>query len=173
MTATWTVNRVPAAEVTAEFLLGIARRHRMVFDNPNRMVDYYRAICRDCIVLELLTDSGEKAADVIISEIVDGEEAVVDLVVVSKHYARIAPDGSESKVPFLDMTRDALVPLFDRLTEARGLRRLTAYVPKSRSRTVHALTACGFDKEGVKRNAIKFAGKEPEGLVIMGRLAKG
>lgn len=173
MTATWEIRRVPQEQVTGDLLMSIAKKHRLVLDNPDRMVDYYRFMARDCIVLELLTDSGDKAADVIISDIADGEEATVDLAIVSKHYAKVMPDGSDNPIPMYDLTASALEPLFDRLIEARGLRRLTACVPKSRNRTFRALLACGFEQEGLKRRAIKLIGKEPEGLIIMGKLAKG
>lgn len=172
MTAVWEVRRIPQEQVTGDLLLAIARKHRLVFDNPERMVDYYRFMARDCLVLELLTEAGEKAADVIISDITDGEEATVDLAIVSKHYVPRMPDGTDNPVPVYDLTAAALTPLFDRLIEARGLRRLTACVPKSRNRTFRALLACGFEREGFKRKAIKLIGKDPEGLIIMGKLSK-
>lgn len=170
MTATWEIKRVPQDEVTAEFLFKVAKRHGLMFDNVERMISYYRGIVEGCIVLEILKDDGDRAAYVIISDVVEGESASVDMILVSKHYAPILPDESKNPVPYNDLTAAALIPVLDRLMDAKQLRRVTATVPKSRSRTFHALEACGFKKEGVMRRAVKFSGKDVEDLVIMGLL---
>ena len=109
-------------------------------------------------------------ADAILSEIVDGEAATLDLMVVSRFYARLNADKTENDVPFNDLTRDALRPALSRLVEARSLRRITSAIPRSRNRTYNALIACGFNKEGVMRRAVKLRGKDPEDLVVMGFL---
>ena len=170
MTATWTIRTVQKDLVTPEYLFDLAKRHRMVFDDVERMVGYCRATAADCIVLELMTEADDKAADIIISGIVEGESAGLDFIPVAKHYAPILPDKSKNDVPFNDLTRDALAPILKHLMARKSLRRITALAPRSRNRTVKALLACGFDKEGVMRQAVKFAGKDPEDLMILGML---
>jgi hypothetical protein len=133
-------------------------------------VAYCRNAAASCLVLEIMNENHEKVADAIISEIVDGDSATLDLMVVSRFYARFNADKSESDVPFNDLTRDALRPALVRLAEARRLRRVTAAIPQSRNRTYRALLACGFNKEGVMRRAVKLRGKDPEDLVVMGFL---
>lgn len=170
MTATWTIRTVPRDQVTPDFLFGIFKRHRMVLENVECMVEYCRMTAPSAIILELMTEDHEKAADIIISEVVDGDSAAVDLIPVAKFYAPILPDKSKNEVPFNELTRDALAPILKHLMVRKGLRRINADVPKSRNRTIKALAACGFKREGCKRVAVRFAGKEPEDLVIMGLL---
>jgi hypothetical protein len=170
MTATWTIRRVDAATVTPEYLFDLIKRHRMLPDNVDVAVAYCRNAAASCIVLQVMNEDHEKVADAILSEIVDGDSATLDLMVVSKFYARFNADKTENGVPFNDLTRDALRPALVRLVEARKLRRITAAIPRSRNRTFSALVACGFNREGVMRQAVKLRGKDPEDLVIMGFL---
>ena len=170
MTATWTIRRVDQATATPEYLFDLIKKHRMLPDNVDVAVAYCRNAAASCLVLEIMNESHEKVADAIISEIIDGDSATLDLMVVSKFYARFNADKSENDVPFNDLTRDALRPALVRLVEARSLRRITAAIPRSRNRTFNALIECGFSREGVMRRAVKLRGKDPEDLVIMGFL---
>ncbi len=170
MTATWTIRRVDPATATPEYLFDLIKRHRMLPDNVDIAVAYCRTAAASCLVLEIMNENHEKVADAIISEIVEGDSATLDLMVVSKFYARFNADKTENGVPFNDLTRDALRPAIVRLIEARKLRRITAAIPRSRNRTFSALVACGFSREGVMRRAVKLRGKDPEDLVIMGFL---
>lgn len=170
MTATWTIRRVDPATATPEYLFDLIKRHRMLPDNVDIAVAYCRTAAASCLVLEIMNENHEKVADAIISEIVEGDSATLDLMVVSKFYARFNADKTENGVPFNDLTRDALRPAIVRLIEARNLRRITAAIPRSRNRTFSALVACGFSREGVMRRAVKLRGKDPEDLVIMGFL---
>ncbi|MBM3495941.1 MAG: hypothetical protein FJX72_16700 [Armatimonadetes bacterium] len=170
MTATWTIRRVNPAEATPEFLFDLLKRHRLLPDNLDVAVACCRNMAPAAIVLEVMNEEHEKVADAVLSDIMDGEAASLDLMVVSRHYARFNPDKTENETPFNELTRDALRPALLRLIEARHLRRVTAAVPRSRNRTVNALVACGFIKEGVMRRAVKLRGKDPEDLVVMGLL---
>lgn len=170
MTATWTIRRVDQATATPEYLFELIKKHRMLPDNVDVAVAYCRNAAASCIVLEVMNENHEKVADAIISEIIDGDSATLDLMVVSHFYARLNADKTENEVPFNDLTRDALRPALVRLVEARKLRRITAAIPRSRNRTYNALLACGFNKEGVMRRAVKLRGKDPEDLVVMGFL---
>lgn len=168
--ATWTIRRVGHDTATPEYLFGLLKKHRMLPDNVDVAVAYCKNAAASCLVLEIMNEEHEKVADAIISDIVDDDSATLDLMVVSKHYARFRPDKTENDIPFNDLTRDALRPALARLSEARGLRRITAAIPRSRNRTYGALIACGFHKEGVMRRAVKLCGKDPEDLVVMGFL---
>lgn len=169
---TWEAIPVPREKVTAEFLYDIGKRHHLLPERIESAIDYYRAIAPSCIVFRVMDhQTKDYVAEVIISEIVDGEAATVDFVPVPKFFAPINPDGSQNADPFHDRLSEALNPVFGRLLEGRSLRRLTAMVPSSRSRTFKALQACGFRREGKMRQAIKFRGHAAEDLVIMGLLA--
>jgi len=170
MTATWTVRRVDAAEVTPEYLFGVIRRHRMLPENVDVAVSYCRTVAPSCIVLEIANEDGEKVADAIISAVVDGEDATLDLMVVSRFFAKYTAENEPNEVPFNELTASALRPVLDRLMEAKRLRRITSAIPRSRNRTYNALLACGFREEGKMRRAVKLRGKEPETLVVMGLL---
>lgn len=170
MTATWTIRRVDQMTATPEYLFELVKKHRMLPDHVDVAVAYCRNMASSCIVLEVMNENHEKVADAVISDIVDGETATLDLMVVSRFYAKFNADKTPNDVPFNDLTRDALRPALSRLVEARKLRRITAAIPRSRNRTYTALLACGFVKEGVMRRAVKLRGKDPEDLVVMGFL---
>ncbi len=168
---TWEAIPVPRDKVTAEFLYEIGKRHHLLPERVESAIDYYRAIAPSCIVFRVIDrQTKDYVAELIISEIVDGEAASVDFIPVPKFFSPINPDGTQNADPFHDRLNDALSPVLGRLIEGRRLRRLTAMVPHSRSRTCKALQACGFKREGKMRNAIKFRGHAPEDLVIMGLL---
>lgn len=167
----WIAVPVPPAEVTAESLFDLAKRHRLVPENITEAVDYYRTICGSCALIHVMVEgTDDKVGDLIISDIVDGTSAQVDFIPQPKYFSPILKDGSQNPEKFLDLIDDAMNPVFNKLIKGRNLRRLTAMVPKSRSRTFKALRACGFKKEGVMRDAIKFAGEDSQDLVIMGML---
>ena len=168
---TWQAVPVPREKVTAEFLYEIGKRHHLLPERIESAIDYYRAIAPSCIVFRVMdAQTKEYVAEVIISEIVDGESASVDFIPVPKFFAPINPDGTKNDDGFHDRLTEALSPVLGRLLEGRNLRRLTAMVPSSRSRTYKALQACGFKREGKMRQAIKFRGHAAEDLVIMGLL---
>lgn len=167
----WTAVPVSPEEVTAESLFELAKRHRLIPENINDAVDYYRNVSENCALIHIKDEeTGDKVGDLIISDIVDGNSAQVDFIPQPKFFSPILKDGSPNPVKFLDMIDGALSPVFNKLIEGRQLRRLTAMVPKSRSRTFKALRASGFKKEGVMRDAIKFSGEDCQDLVIMGML---
>lgn len=169
---TWTAVAVKPEDVTAEFLYELSEKHRLIPENLTAAIEYYQAICHSCAVIQVIDgDDSEIVADVIISDIADGDSAQIDMVPRPKYFAPILPDGSRNPDPYQQKIEDALAPVFTKLITGRNLRRLTAMVPKSRSRTFKALKACGFKKEGVMRQAVKFKGRtEAEDLVIMGML---
>ena len=44
--------------------------------NQNTLIDYYRAIAPTCVVIEVVdTETKDSVADIIISDIIDGESA--------------------------------------------------------------------------------------------------
>jgi len=169
----WIAVPVPPEEVTAEALFELAKKHRLIPENVSNAVDHYRDLSGCCALIQVETeDTGENVGSLIVSSIVDGDSARVDFIPRPQFFSPILKDGSRNPEDFLGMAEDVMRPVFERLMEGRGLNRLTATVPKSRSRTFKALRACGFRKEGVMRDAVKFSGRDLEDMVIMGMLPK-
>lgn len=168
---TWEAVAVNPAKITPEFLFDIGRKHKLIPERIVSAIDYYRAIAPTCVVIEVVdTETKDSVADIIISDIIDGESASVDFIPVARFFAPVHQDGSKNEDHFHERLNEAIGPIFRKLLSGRDLRRLTAMVPKSRSRTYKALIACGFRKEGQMRDAIKFRGQEAEDLVILGLL---
>ena len=140
-------------------------------ENVDLALWYVTSIYKNGAFIKVVeSDDDTEIATLIISNIIDGEEADVDLIPVSKFFSPIGKDGNKNTDPFMDWIKDAIGDIFVKLIEGRELRRLTAMIPSSRSRTAKILRECGFRKEGVKRDAVKFTGNEPEDVVIMGML---
>ena len=116
---------------------------------------------QNCVVITV-NDVEDIVGYLIITDINDGENANVDFIPNTKFFA----PGEE----YHDNIYDAVHPIMVKLMEGRHLRRVTSMVPQTRCRTKKALKACGFKVEGVMRDAIKFKGKEPESITIMGIL---
>lgn len=168
---TWIAVPVSPEDVTAESLYAIGLKHRLVPENTTLALDNYESMATSCALI-LLKDEGtdSKIASVIISDIVDGEAASVDLIPVSKYFSPVDKNGDRNEEPVMENAASALSPVFKKLIDKRRLRRLTAMVPKTHSRAAKILRECGFRKEGVMRDAVKFRGKDAEDLVIMGML---
>ena len=169
---TWVAVPVPPVEVTAEYLFDLLKKHRLVFENTDLTLAKCWSISNSGKVI-LVKDSrgGEEIGTVIVSGIVDGEDGEIDFIPISKKFAPIGKDGSRNEEPVMEKLEAVLSPIFRKLIKGRNLRRLSASVPKSRSRAFKALRECGFRKEGVKRNAVKFVGVDAEDVVNMGMLA--
>jgi len=167
----WVAVPVDPTEVTAEALYELGDKHRLVPENADLAIEHFRAMSSRCAMLRVdEEETGKEIAVVLFSDIVDGESATVDLVPRSEYFSPVDRRGNPIENPCYEKIKDALQPIFVKLIEGRDLRRLTAMVPKSRSRTFKALRECGFRKEGVMRQAIKLKGRDPEDLVIMGML---
>lgn len=169
---TWVAVPVSPEEVTAEYLYDLGRRHKIMPENTALAVENCRAVACNCAVIQVVDEeSKDTVAHLIVSEIVDGEAATIDFVPVGKFFSPVGKDGNRNTEPFLEKISSALTPIFRSLIEGRNLRRLTAVVPKTHTRAARALRECGFKKEGVMRDAVKFRGKGVEDLVMMGMLA--
>lgn len=160
---TWTAAPVDESLVTAEYLYDLSKRHRLVPENVVDALSYYERVARGCRVI-IIKEGPEKVGELLITDIVPGESAVVDFVPKPKYFA--------AGEPFAEEVERVMTPIMKRLIEHHKLARLTAMVPKSRSRTCKALTACGFKKEGVMRRAIKLQRQDRQDLVIMGMLSE-
>ena len=168
---TWIAVPVPREEVTAESLFELAKKHRLIPENVADAVDYYRDISGACALIQIeVEETGENVGSLIVSDIRDGESASVDFIPRPQFFSPVLKDGSRNTDDFLGTAEAVMRPVFEKLMKGRNLYRLTATVPKSRSRTFKALRACGFKKEGVMRDAIKFSSRDVEDLVIMGML---
>jgi hypothetical protein len=154
--------QVPDGLVDGELVYEISRRHRLVPANPAAAVLSFRSIAA-CGIVGSISEDGEQIATVIVSGILDGESADLDIIPVSKHFRRPKARGDE----LLSVMR----PLLRELFETHRVRRLSAAVPASRRRAISALEALGFAHEGVKRYGVVIDGEDPEDLVLMGLLA--
>lgn len=157
----WELHQIPADEVTAAWVHSISRDHRLVQECPQLAVGGPVSIAEAGEAYYVVEDPEEIVATVIINWKLEGEEAALELVPESKRFQ------TRWRAPF----RSAMAPLWIQLFEHDKLRRVTAWVPESRVRTIRALKTCGFRKEGVKREGVQFVGKEPENLILMGLLA--
>lgn len=162
---TWIPVAVQKDEVTAEYLYDLAKRHRLIPANMADSVMYFKGICEDCAVILVVDDeTDEEIGHAIFTEIADNESAQVDFIPKPKYFSGARPT-------FREEISDALKPVFKSLIDGRNLRRITAMVPRTRNRTKKALAACGFKKEGIIREGVKFVGKDAEDIIIMGLLA--
>jgi len=160
---TWIAVPVSKSEVTPKFLFELYRSHRLVPDDLSVAVDYAKSICDDCAVIRVVEEeSDEEIGTLLVTSITPGGHADVDFIPNPQHFS---PD-----MAYQGKIRDALRPIFLKILEGHNLLRINSWVPKSRSRTKHALIACGFAKEGVMRNAVQFAKMDPEGIVILGMI---
>ena len=158
----WEAHPVAPDKVTAEYLYDLSKRHRLV---PHNLIDpagYYGSVADGCIAMTVTNGTGEVIADVVITDIIQDESAQINLIPCPKYFA----PGED----FAELIDGALSPVLKKLTEKKDLRRITSLVPKTRHRTCKALIACGFKKEGVMRNAVRFLNKPAEDMVIMGYL---
>lgn len=160
----WKAVPVHPEKVTPLFLFEIAKRHRLLQENFEGNVDYYAQIAHNCAVVEVVDDCGGVVAQVFITNIVDGYSARIDFVP--------RPEYFKPSSDFVGKIHDAMSPVFSTLFEKRRLRRISAFVPEERNRTIKALRACGFKKEGCMVDEVKLAGKGFQNLIIMGLLQK-
>lgn len=159
---TWEAHPIDPAEVTAEYLYDLDKRHRLVLHDLVDVPGYYQDKADKSIAMEIRNGTDEVIADVIISNIGDMKQAVLTLVPCPKYFA----PGED----FAELIDGALAPVLDTLITKKDLRRVNSFVPKSRHRTCKALIACGFKKEGVPRKAVRLLNKPAEDVVIMGYL---
>jgi len=155
----WCLQQIPEDIATPEMVYDLYRRHRLVPDSVPLAVSGFQSLAATGQVFEVIAD-GTKVATIIISAMVPGERADVDMVPLSKFFR----GGYEEEL------RAAMEPIWEHAFEVNKVRRLTSSVPRSRARTVKALKAMGFKIEGVLREGAKIVGHEPEDLILMGLL---
>jgi RimJ/RimL family protein N-acetyltransferase len=155
------LQQIPSGVATPEMLYDLYRRHRLVPDSMVMALAGFRTMAEDGNVYEVRADDAV-VATVIVSGVIPGERADVDIVPVSKFFR----GGYETAL------REAMDPIWERYFDVEGCRRLTSSVPASRRRTVKALKALGFRVEGVVRDGVMIANKDPEDLIIMGLLPR-
>lgn len=155
----WTIEKVE--NVTPSMLFDLARAHGLVPDNVQNIVRCYHGMSAASAML-YVKSGGEKTATVIISAVVPGETAELDLIPVSQYF----------RSGYVSELREVMEPLWAVLFIEMGLRRVTSWVPESRVRTIRALKSLGFEEEGVQRQGIRLRDKAPEHLVMLGLLAE-
>jgi hypothetical protein len=150
---------VPPDRLTPEVLYDINKRHGLLHDDLTVTIPGLMNMANTAQVYVLY--SGElQVATAIISRVVSGLSAEFDLIPVAKYF----------RGRWKNDLKACVEPLLNNLLAHQRVRRITAYVPSSRSRAIKALEILGFKREGEMRKAVCLEGKEPEGLVILGLL---
>lgn len=159
MKVAWALKQIPADLATPEMLYDVYRRHRLIPESVPLALSGFRNMAATGAVWEVVSD-GAAVATVIVSGVIPGERADIELVPVSKFFR----GGYE------DDLRDAMRPVWGMVFEEHAVRRVTSCVPSSRRRTCKALAALGFRLEGRLRNAAKIVDREPEDLMLFGMI---
>ena len=107
-----------------------------------------------------ITEDDELRCEVFVSGIVPGESASLDLVPVASHFRH----------GYHEALSEVMTPLIEHLFSDLDVRRISAVIPASRSRTKRALCSLGFAVEGRLREAVKLHNEEPQDLRILGLL---
>ena len=158
---TWKVVPVAPEKVTTQYLYGLSKRHRLVPDDLDDALEYYGQAADDCVAMRVVNGGDTTIADILVMGRGSAEAELI-FIPCAKYFA--PGEGFEEPID------EAMRPVLDKLIDLRGLRRISSYVPKTRSRTFQALRACGFNKEGVQRQKLKFRNKPAEDMVCMGYL---
>jgi len=104
---------------------------------------------------------GQEVANIFVSDVQEGETASLDFIPVPKYF----------RSGFDEDLRGAVMPVLTGIFRGSGVRRLNSLVPSSRSKTKRALCSLGFVVEGRMRDAVRFHGKEPEDIRVLGMLS--
>lgn len=147
---------------TAQDIYSISLAHRLEWHNLDAFVGVCRSAARAGELHDIVTGDGENVGIVLVSGIMDGETASLELV----------PDPKHLVGDFADDIRAVMIPLLGRLFREYSLRRVTAVVPYSRFRTRKALRECGFAQEGKLAEGVHLRGFDPEDLYIFGMTAR-
>ena len=160
MSEKWALHQVPENTVTPAWLYDLCRGRKLIPDDPLLAVGMCRSMTDSAVVHQVIDEEIGDVATVIVSDIVPGETAVVDLMPSSKHFR------SRYRKKFIK----AMMPLWTELFVQKNVRRVSSFVPISRTRTIRALKCCGFEEEGIIREGIKLRDKEPEDVMLLGLL---
>ena len=156
---TWELKSIPQHKVSPELMYDVGRRHKLVPDSASVAVASCRALAHDGMV-SVLYDGEAQIGTVVISGLVQGEQAELDFIPVGKHFRKLHKKELVA----------AMAPLLGELFGRLKVRRITSYVPESRSRAYRALCSLGFGEEGKMREGCHLRNRDPEGLFILGLL---
>ncbi len=154
---TWVLKKVE--DPSPSLLFDLAKQHGLVPDSVQSVLRCYHSMSTSSAVLYVM-DGDQKVATVVVSAVVPGETAELDLIPVSQYF----------RSGYSHQLRDVMTPLWRVLFGEMALRRVTSWVPESRTRTLRALRALGFEDEGTMRMGLKLRDKDPEDLVMLGLL---
>ena len=157
----WELRKLPPEKVTPAMVYDLSLQHNLVPESVEQSLHTFRSLAGGGLVLQIY-EGEDKVATLIVSSLVPRESAELDLIPKPQYFRR----------GFKQELVSSLQPLWMVLFEEMGVRRVTAYVPKSRVRTKRALLACGFEVEGVMREGARMRNKNPEDLYLMGLLKK-
>lgn len=159
MNVAWALKQVPQEIATPEMIYDIYRRHKLEPESIPLAYSSFQTLAATGEVYQVMSED-VGVATVILSGIIPGERADIDIIPVSNYFR-----GGYKR----DL-REAMAPIWDVCFNEHNVRRVTSTVPASRKRTVRALKAMGFRVEGVLRDAAKIVGRDPEDLILLGLL---
>lgn len=162
---TWLLTEVPREQITGMMVHDILKKHSLLPDNIAGHLDRLKEVGHFSNVFIITEGEDEsEVATVIISNVVMGEDADLDFIP--------NPACFKDKDEYKDKLGEVMRPLLRQIVDKGSLRRVTAMVPYTRSRTKVALRTLGFGREGKMRDKVQFQKRPPEDLIIMGLLAK-
>lgn len=156
--ANWITHENPA--LTADAVYDVLSRHNLLPESPVQAAAVCNAMSRSAKHYEIMGEGGKIVANVFVSDIIDGEDANLDLVPVAEYF----------RFGFDEAFKEAMDPIISALFDRHNLRRISSAVPYSRSRTKRALCSLGFTHEGRKAEGVRLAGEKPEDLRLLGLL---
>lgn len=161
---TWKIVEVERDKVSPMMVYELARRHKLVPDEPESVVTGFKALAWTSKFYQIQDDDEHIVATVIVNNIWRGDQADLDL---------IPEDPSQFFMGYESDLREVMTPLITKIFEEFRLRRLNAKVPDSRNRTKRALRdALGFTHEGKSREGVQFSGQAPEDVHNLGLLKR-
>lgn len=153
----WTAREVPREFVTAEFLYDMTKRHGLLQHNTAAAVQGLVSTAEGAIVHTFWAGE-DLVATLVISRITDYGQAEIDFIPV-----RLMFRGRQQA-----NLVESVVPVIRRVMHENEIRRLTAWIPASRTRSARALADCGFRQEGDMQKAVQLEGSPPENLLVFG-----
>jgi len=146
-------------ENNPQIVFDILKKHKLLPDSMPHCAAACNALGSGGERFSLESD-GELMAEVFVSGVVPHESASMDIIPVTKHF----------RFGYHEAFIEAMSPIFDDLFNEFDVRRVSAAIPASRSRTKKALCVLGFKIEGRIREAIKLHNENPQDMRMLGLL---
>jgi hypothetical protein len=150
---------IEETEINPQIVYDILKNHKLLPESTPMAASACNSIGSSGARFSI-TEDEELRCEVFVSEIIPGETASLDLVPVASYFRH----------GYHEAFSEVMTPLIEHLFSEMGVRRISAAIPASRSRTKRALCSLGFAVEGRLREAVKLHNEEPQDLRILGLL---